>query len=243
MSADSGTSRRCRAGPGLALAGMTPFSTIDFPARLAAVLHCQGCPLACRYCHSDHLQPVAPGRLPWPAAIARLEQRRGLLDAVVISGGEPCAQSVLPTAITELRRLGFEIGLHTAGLHPDRLGRLLGGLVDWVGFDLKSSTATALAVTGRRLRQDRILHSLDLLMASGVPYEIRTTWHPELLPPAAMLDLAVLLERRRITEWIIQPFWPGGTAPPALAATMRSMPNALLRSLARHVPGTRLRPS
>ncbi|WP_126448410.1 anaerobic ribonucleoside-triphosphate reductase activating protein [Sulfuricystis multivorans] len=164
--------------PTLAVGGLVPFTTIDFPGRLAAVVFCQGCPWRCTYCHNPHLLPRGPGALAWPDVFGWLASRRGLLDGVVFSGGEPLLQRDLPAALTEVRALGFATALHTAGAYPERLAAAL-PLLDWVGFDVKAPFAEYAPIVGCAAgcaaRQ-----SLELLLASGVPHEIRCTVPPQL---------------------------------------------------------------
>jgi pyruvate formate lyase activating enzyme len=94
----------------LKVGGFVPLSTTDFPGQLASVVFCQGCPWRCAYCHNPHLQP-APGEalLDWRWIIARLERRRGLIDAVVFSGGEPTAQGALPCRTRFRRYAGWAL--------------------------------------------------------------------------------------------------------------------------------------
>ena len=132
------------------VAGMTPLTTIDFPGRLAAVLFLQGCPWRCSYCHNPELLPArGAGGLDWDAVQDFLGRRRGLLDGVVFSGGEPTSQARLPDAIARVKAIGFQVGLHTGGMYPARLQRLL-PLLDWVGLDIKGPAAHHDAITGRR---------------------------------------------------------------------------------------------
>lgn len=105
----------------LVVGGLTPFTTIDFPGRLAAVIFCQGCPWRCGYCHNAHLHACGSGERSWPDVRGWLTSRRGLLDGVVFSGGEPLLQRGLAPALGEVRSLGFATGLHTAGIYPERL--------------------------------------------------------------------------------------------------------------------------
>ncbi|MEK7361688.1 MAG: anaerobic ribonucleoside-triphosphate reductase activating protein, partial [Pseudomonadota bacterium] len=122
----------------LQIGGLTPLSATDYPGELAAVVYCQGCPWRCGYCHNPHLLPGrAPGAIAWSEVLAFLGRRRGLLDAVVFSGGEPTAQPGLARAMRETKRLGYRIGLHSAGIYPRRFAEVL-PLVDWVGFDAKA---------------------------------------------------------------------------------------------------------
>ena len=159
-------------------------TTLDYPGELAAVIFCQGCPWRCRYCHNSELIPrEAETRIPWSQIIEFLQQRRGLLDAVVFSGGEPTLQKALPAALKEIRSNGFKVGLHTGGPYPARLEQIL-PLVDWVGLDIKAQEDNYAQVTGVENSGKKAWKSAKLLIESGIPHEIRTTVHPELLSTA-----------------------------------------------------------
>jgi len=173
----------------LRLGGLVPLTTIDFPGRLAAVVFCQGCPWRCGYCQNPHLLPVSTGReVGWGRVRDFLERRRGLLDAVVFSGGEPTAQPALEVALAQVKALGFEVGLHTAGIYPQRLARLLerpssaGPRVDWIGLDAKGPLERYAAITGVRGAGARFRRSLDLVLESGIAYEVRTTLYDGATP-------------------------------------------------------------
>jgi pyruvate formate lyase activating enzyme len=168
-----------RIGPEpLRVGGLTPLTTVDYPGELAAVVFCQGCPWRCRYCHNAHLLPsVAAGLIRWAEVCRFLEARRGLLDAVVFSGGEPTLQSSLKAAMAQVRALGFKVGLHTPGAYPARLKALL-PLLDWVGLDIKALPDDYPAITGVPKSGERAWESLAILLAAGVPLEVRTTILP-----------------------------------------------------------------
>lgn len=203
--------------------GVVPFTTIDFPGRLAAVVFTRGCPWRCGYCHNPHLWQAgeSPDRgTSWAAVLDLLETRRGLLDAVVFSGGEPTAQPGLVAACANVRDRGFEVGLHTGGAFPERLAAAL-PLVDWVGFDVKApfgeyERTTRVAGSGERARE-----SLGLVVESGVPFEVRTTVHSALLDPASLALLARELDTLGIERWTLQPFRAHG-APAQLGASLYS---------------------
>lgn len=170
--------------------GFEGLSLCDWPGEIVATVFCQGCPWDCSYCHNPGLLPaVSEYELPWPEILAFLETRRGLLDGVVFSGGEPTLQRGLGEAISQVRAMGFRIGLHTGGAYPRRLAEVL-PMVDWVGLDIKSAFAdyeriTRVSGSGAKARQ-----SLELLLASRVDYELRTTVSPELLDADALAELA-----------------------------------------------------
>ena len=103
------------------IGGIEKFSIVDFPNRMAAVVFMQGCPWRCPFCHNTHLQDVhAETNIVWQKFVDFLKQRKGILDAVVFSGGEPLVQDGLIEAIDEVKALGYQIGMHTGGYRPDR---------------------------------------------------------------------------------------------------------------------------
>jgi pyruvate formate lyase activating enzyme len=190
----------------LRVGGLTPLSTTDWPGMLTAVVFCQGCPWRCRYCHNPDLIPArGENEIPWEDVLAFLRRRQGLLDGVVFSGGEPTLQASLANAMREVRALGFNIGLHTGGMYPQRLKAVL-PLVDWVGFDVKAPFADYANITGAANSGDRALAGLEQVLASGVAHEIRTTVHPALLSDADLTYMARDLAARGVKHYVIQAF-------------------------------------
>ncbi|QGZ38001.1 anaerobic ribonucleoside-triphosphate reductase activating protein [Pseudoduganella flava] len=194
----------------LNVGGFTPFTATDYPGQLSAVVFVQGCAWRCGYCHNPHLQPrPADSALDWRALLALLERRKGLLDAVVFSGGEPTTDAALPDAMLQVRELGFKVGLHTACIYPDRLQAAL-PYADWVGFDVKAPFADYEAVTGVPGSGTPARACVAAILASGVDYECRTTVHPALLSPAALLTMADELSALGVRRWVVQQFRPQG---------------------------------
>ncbi|MFZ3129161.1 MAG: anaerobic ribonucleoside-triphosphate reductase activating protein [Rhodoferax sp.] len=193
------------AGPaGLRVGGLTRLTSIDFPGRLAAVVFCQGCPWRCTYCHNpDLLDAGAATSGSWAQVLAFLQTRRGLLDGVVFSGGEPTLQAALVPALAAVRGLGFETALHTGGMYPERLATAL-PLLDWVGLDIKAPLHRHDALTGTPNSGPRTREALRILLASGVPYECRTTWHSGLFGADELLALADELAALGVTHWALQ---------------------------------------
>lgn len=184
MKRPSSVAAEARGGkePPLAIAGIIPFSATDWPGRLTATVFTQGCPLACRYCHNAQLQEFSPGGVDLSEVFSLLEQRRGLLDGLVISGGEPTAQRGLARAIARAHSLGFPVGLHTCGYLPARIEGLLSDPIttpDWVGFDVKALPSDFAYVTGGTPTQAAgNWESLRLLSDAGVEMQVRTTIWP-----------------------------------------------------------------
>lgn len=195
--------------------GLTPLTTTDYPGQLAAVVFCQGCPWRCGYCHNPHLIPRAGDGEGWHAVESFLLRRRGLLDAVVFSGGEPTLQSGLLEACMAVRDMGFKVGLHTAGPYPERLGKLL-PVLDWVGMDIKAPFSAYDRITRVPGSAARARESLSLLLESGVAHEIRTTLHTGLLSHGEVLELAHELAEAGVRNFVLQAFRSQGCAEPLL---------------------------
>lgn len=188
----------------LRIGGFTPFTTTDYPGHLAAVVFCQGCPWRCAYCHNPHLLPTdGPETHAWADILAFLETRRSLLDAVVFSGGEPTLQSNLPEAIAAVRALGFKVGLHSAGMYPERLAPLL-PLIDWIGLDVKAQAADYPRITGVPGSGEKAWESLHRVLASGIPRQLRCTWSPALLSEAELERLRETLRGQEGAELAVQ---------------------------------------
>jgi pyruvate formate lyase activating enzyme len=204
----------------LKVGGITPFTATDYPGRLSAVVFVQGCPWRCGYCHNPHLQ-ARPSESPlqWPRVLEWLKKRVGLVDAVVFSGGEATMDPLLGEAMEEVRALGFAIGLHTACIYPARLMEVL-PLADWVGFDVKAPFAQYEKVTGVVGSGAHVQACAELILASGIDYECRTTIHPSMLDERELLELAVTLAGLGVKNYAWQQFRPQG----CLNATLMAAP-------------------
>ncbi|PIX96649.1 MAG: anaerobic ribonucleoside-triphosphate reductase activating protein [Hydrogenophilales bacterium CG_4_10_14_3_um_filter_63_21] len=199
-----------RGGERLRIGGFTPFTTTDYPGRLAAVVFCQGCPWRCAYCHNPHLLPAdGPESHAWPDILRFLEGRRGLLDAVVFSGGEPTLQGGLADTMREAKAMGFLIGLHSAGMYPQRLARVL-PLVDWIGLDVKAPSDAYPRITGTPGSGEAVFESLRLIVEAGVDHELRCTWHPAWLSAADLLALSDEIRNAGADRLVIQEHRPAG---------------------------------
>lgn len=183
---------------------MVPLTTLDFPDHLACVLFCQGCGWRCRYCHNPQLIPSCGAEeRSWQDVLGFLEQRVGLLEAVVFSGGEPTLQLALPDAIAQVRSMGFKVGLHSAGIKP-RLFRQVLPLVDWVGFDVKALLEHSTLITGVEGSGKANWKSLEHLLESEVAHECRTTVHWQLFDADRLWDMAQRLRALGVERFAVQ---------------------------------------
>lgn len=188
----------------LKLGGWIPLSTCDWPDMLAAVGFVAGCPWRCGYCHNPHLQTrPTHSDIPFASVVQFMRTRQGLLDGVVFSGGEPCSDPALPAAITQIKSLGFKVGLHTAGCYPDRLSTVL-PLLDWVGLDIKTVPERYDDLSGRPLSSRAAFEALSQVLAAGIDYEVRTTIHPQWLDHNALAVLVNQLLALGVRNYALQ---------------------------------------
>lgn len=222
----------------LAIAGLTRMSTCDWPGKLVATVFLQGCPWRCTYCHNvELLDTTAPGQVSWESVLAFLDRRRGLLDGVVFSGGEPTRQEGLLEAMRAVRERGFEAGIHTAGGYPRRLGEAL-PLLDWVGLDIKALPSRYPEITGVEASAARALESLGLVLASGVRHEVRITVDPAVHTREHLVELVYGLLGQGAEHVVLQEARTLGTragfepAAVDLAGLIAQFPDAVTARLA-----------
>lgn len=163
--------------------GLQKMTLLDFPGKVACTVFLGGCDLRCPFCHnSDLIDGGAPTLMDDTELLKFLEKRKGLLDGVAFTGGEPLLRRELKELIVKIRALGFAVKLDTNGAHPAQLRELLEEkLVDYVAMDIKNSPERYGETVGvARIDLAPFRESARLLMDSGVPYEFRTTVVAEL---------------------------------------------------------------
>ena len=190
------------------IGGLVPFSSVDWPGHLAAVIFMAGCPWRCHYCHNPHLQRRA-GAHDWAQVLCWLRARRGLLDGVVFSGGEPLMDPCCLNMIRQVKAQGFKTALHTAGIYPEKLRAALPDL-DWVALDIKTNEPSYDSLTGRPRTAAPVRQCLDLLLQAGRPFECRTTWSEDWLAEAGLLALAAELAGLGVSHYALQRYRPPG---------------------------------
>ena len=159
------------------IGGFQKFSLIDYPQKLAAIVFTQGCNFRCPYCHNPELLTKTSDSLIKESLVFDfLRTRIGKLDAVVISGGEPCLQDDLVDFIQKIKNIGFLVKLDTNGSFPEKFKEIINlKLVDYIAMDVKSPIEKYKEVTNSEINPDNILQSIDIIKTSGVDYEFRTT--------------------------------------------------------------------
>ncbi len=159
------------------IGGLQKSSLIDFPGKIAAIIFTQGCNFRCGYCHNPELlSAVSNLSLGGESVLNFLESRRGLLDGVVISGGEPTLQEDLSDFLQKIKSLGFGIKLDTNGTSPDVIQALLSkNLIDYIAMDIKAPLEKYPEITCTKIDIKKIRKSIEITMNSGLEYEFRTT--------------------------------------------------------------------
>ena len=174
------------------LGGLQKFSLADYPGKTCAILFTRGCNMRCPYCHNPELvwpEHYAP-TLDLEDVLAFLETRRGLLDAVTVTGGEPCLQVDLPELLARLKDMGFAVKLDSNGSFPDVLRTVIAeGLVDYVAMDIKAPLEKYAQVSGVALDITLIQEGIALLLERHVDYEFRTTVDRDLLDEGDLLSV------------------------------------------------------
>ncbi|MBU8922446.1 MAG: anaerobic ribonucleoside-triphosphate reductase activating protein [Bacteroidales bacterium] len=212
------------------IGGFQKFTLSDFPGRSAAIVFTRGCNFQCPWCHNHELIDPCVHDLPGESSppdslsiIRFLEKRAGLLDGVVITGGEPTIQKGLQDFIHRVRTLGYMVKLDTNGSQPEVLADLIDkGIVDYFAMDIKAPFYKYGILAGKQVDLDSIRRSIELLACSGVPHEFRTTHVPDLLSESDILDLSSLVPPG--SRWTVQKYreHPEKTGEPHITSTPES---------------------
>ena len=161
------------------IGGLLKNSTIDYPGKLSCGIFLSGCNFDCPYCHNPHLVTGCSGRAAEfdPGDIYRfIENRKGFLDGVVISGGEPTLQEDLFDLCMHIKQMGYPVKLDTNGSRPWVIKQLIDeGLVDYIAMDLKTDPTKYATYIKPNCDMTSVLESIQVIMESTIAYEFRTT--------------------------------------------------------------------
>jgi pyruvate formate lyase activating enzyme len=189
------------------IGGFQKLTLVDFPGKVAATVFTQGCNFRCGFCHNPELglpqffqTPLSPEDI-----LDHLDSRRGKLEGVVISGGEPTVQPGLVDFIARVKEMAFAVKLDTNGSHPEVLLSLLElHLIDYIAMDIKSSLGQYSRITGITCDTQKIQESIDLIIKSAVPYQFRTTLVKEFCSEQNLCEIRALI--KEADHYILQPF-------------------------------------
>jgi len=157
--------------------GLQKLTLLDFPGHTACTVFLTGCDFRCPFCHNFELTGAAPAVMTDGEFFSFLGSRKGLLDGVAITGGEPTLRKDLPEFVAKIKDLGYGVKLDSNGNHPEVLHRLLDGkLVDYIAMDIKNDRARYALTCGLdQLDPSAIDESIHMLIGEAPDYEFRTT--------------------------------------------------------------------
>lgn len=194
------------------IGGITKCSTIDFPGTIAAVVFLQGCNLRCPYCHNPQFVNSFNKTIDTDHFFDFLSNRKGLLEGVVISGGEPTLWDELPLFIREIKDLGFIVKLDTNGLRPDIIKQCA---IDYLALDIKSSFDNYKTISNQSVIEieKALKESVEIVKENGDKAEIRITLYPQLINKGIIEQLApefqgvktLYLQKVKLSNQILDP--------------------------------------
>lgn len=225
------------------IGGFQKMTVLDFPGKIACIIFTHGCNFKCPFCHNARLVTEDGDFFDEEEILSYLNKRRGILDGVCISGGEPLIHG---EAIFELMRkikeLGFLIKLDTNGYLPNKLKFAIdNGLVDYVAMDIKNSPDKYPQTAGIDIvDMEKIKSSIEIIMSSSVDYEFRTTVTKELHTPEDFVEIGKLI--RGAKRYYIQNFVDsGGIISEGSSPLENQGLTALLEAISPYVPSALIR--
>lgn len=163
------------------IVGFQKLSTVDYPKNLCSTIFLGGCNMNCSFCHNRHtvLDGNSSKEYSVNEVLEFLERRKGLIEAVCISGGEPTLNEGLKDFIAEIKKMGYKVKLDTNGSRPDVVRTLIDEkLVDYIAMDIKAPWNRYDEVCGCSVDLDKIKDTVRIIRESGIKYEFRTTFIP-----------------------------------------------------------------
>lgn len=199
------------------IGGLQKVTLIDYPGKLAATVFCLGCNFRCPFCYSSEL--VLPEKIKKQPKISEkevfkfLEERKELIDAIVLCGGEPCLNKDLPQFCKKIKKLGYLIKIDTNGSNPRMLKKLIDEkLVDYVAMDIKGPKERYSEFAGVKVNIKKIQKSIDILKEGKVDCEFRSTIVPTLHKREDVIEMAKWIKGAK--KYYLQNFRPEKTIDP-----------------------------
>ena len=202
------------------IAGLQKMTLLDYPGKVACTVFLPGCNFRCPFCHNfELLGDHTPTLMDDNALLSFLQKRKGLLDGVCITGGEPTLQPALADLLGQIKALGYNIKLDTNGYRPQVLRQVVqAGLVDYVAMDIKNGPSAYPATAGLSAVSISNIEESILFLCSGVvAHEFRTTVVEPLHTEETMQDMAQWLQHivpgGKVGKLFLQPFTDRDTVP------------------------------
>lgn len=222
--------------------GFQSVSLLDYPGKIAAIVFTGGCNFRCPFCHNRdlvlnrELKSIEEGEI-----LSYLMEKKGWLDGLVVSGGEPTVQAGLPRFLEKVKNLGYLVKIDTNGSNPEMLEELMERkLVDYIALDVKAPLKGDIYSKAIGVKDERILKSVErsidlLLNSNGIDYEFRTTFVPKILSEE---DIILIADRiKGAKKYFIQQFRPVGSLIDQSFAEVNPLPLDRLEKLRDRVAG------
>ncbi len=180
------------------IGGLQKTSLIDYPNCISAIIWTVGCNFRCPFCYNKNLVLGNTETYKEEEILSFLNKRKGLLEAVVITGGEPLLQEDIVDFAIEIKKLGYLLKIDTNGCYPKKLKELIDKkLVDYVAMDIKAPKEKYDKLTGIKTGLEKIEKSIEIIKTSAPDYEFRTTFVPQLLKKEDIIEIAKWLKEAK----------------------------------------------
>lgn len=223
------------------ISGLQKLTLLDYPGIVACTVFTYGCNMRCPFCHNASLvTEAAPSEISSDEFFAFLSKRKGVLDGVCVTGGEPLLQDGIEEFCEKIKSLGYKVKLDTNGTFPDKLERIVkSGAVDYVAMDIKNSLRKYSLTVGKDVDTNVIKRSVDFLKRDSVDYEFRTTLVNGLHDEDSIRGIGELIKGAK--RYFLQNFVDSGDLIGKASGLDRETTLKLLGVAKEYVPETELR--
>ncbi|MCX4313271.1 MAG: anaerobic ribonucleoside-triphosphate reductase activating protein [Clostridia bacterium] len=226
------------------ISGIQKLTLLDYPEHMACTLFVPGCNFRCPFCHNSELLGGDVEFYDEGEILEFLRKRKGVLEGVCVTGGEPTIYTDLDRLLREIKSLGYLVKLDTNGYLPDKLEELLdAGLLDYIAMDIKNSPeryAETAGLDDMRFDIERVERSINIIMCSGADYEFRTTVSTELFDEQSITRAAQMI--RGAKKYFLQAFVMRDTVPSkTLTPPSQLVLSRYLDLVRQYVPNARIR--
>ncbi len=219
--------------------GFQKLTLLDFPEKTACTVFCGGCNLRCPFCHNGSLvkKPIESENKE-AEVLAYLEKRKGVLDGICITGGEPLLQPDLVEFIKKVKAMGFKVKLDTNGALPEKLRSVI-PYIDYIAMDIKSSFENYSLASGSEIDVENFKRSIDIIRNSGVDHEFRTTAVKGIHTKEDFIEIAKHIKGEN--KYFIQKFVDSGNLLEGGEAFSTEEILEILEEIKKYVPSAKLR--
>lgn len=230
-------------GRKIRLAGLQKLTLIDYPNKMACIVFTVGCNFKCPFCHNASLVNGTEDYIDEESVLDFLKKRKGILEGVVITGGEPLLNGDIADFLEKIKQIGYPVKLDTNGTNPKLLKELVNKkLVDYVAMDIKNSFENYISATGNvKLNLEAINQSIDFLLEGAVDYEFRTTVVKGIHTTQDIVSIAKRI--KDANKYFLQQYKPSdeNLSPDGLSEFSKEEMNALLLEASKYNSNVNLR--